>query len=135
MGPYMMLYGEKHYLWDWEKPENNKMMDEFPLDSQRLLLGQWGKHPNLHGYVVQHFADGRDEGQDVELSLADLEQMLGAVVRDDLPTTTGLFFGENLPEDREPTIEILKGAIAWLTSKQSTDTQKYLKSVVYRASW
>ena len=31
--------------------------DGFPLGSKALDLGYWRKHPNLHGYLVQAFAD------------------------------------------------------------------------------
>jgi hypothetical protein len=55
MGLDMYLTGEKFLM------TRNLEEDGFRLRSKTLELGYWRKHPNLHGYIVQTFADGTDE--------------------------------------------------------------------------
>ena len=129
MGLDMYLEGKKH-LWSYSR-NAAPTEDGFELKGKELRLGYWRKHPNLHGYIVQNFADGKDECQDIDLETADLEKILAAVEADNLPHTEGFFFGKSLPEDREPTIEILKKAIEWLGAKE----EGVMRSVTYRASW
>jgi len=131
MGLDMYLNGKK-YLWhNWKQPEKDLKEDGFRLEERVLKLGYWRKHPNLHGYIVQYFGDGRDECQEIELEEDELRQILIAVKSDDLPKTEGFFFGESRSEDKQPTIEILERAIQWLLVKEP----EIWKSVTYRASW
>ena len=131
MGLDMYLNGEK-FLWtNWDKPEKNIMEDGFRLRLKTLEVGYWRKHPNLHGFIVQTFADGVDECQRIDLDSNDLEQILQAVKEDNLPDTEGFFFGRSLPEDKEPTIKILEKAIEWL----ETEEEGVARSIYYRASW
>jgi hypothetical protein len=46
----------------------------------------------------------------VRLDLQDLERLEIAVKRNKLPKTSGFFFGESLPEDREPTLKMIEDA-------------------------
>lgn len=131
MGLDMYLEGHKYIFNNWENPESNTMEDGFRLKGKTVELGYWRKHPNLHGFIVQEFAGGKDECQEIELSLEDLQKILKAVKKDSLPMTEGFFFGESSEEDKEPTIEILEAAIKWLSTKEETIS----RSVIYRASW
>ena len=131
MGLDMHLDGEK-YLWtNWEKPEQNQTEDGFKLKTKTIELGYWRKHPNLHGYIVNTFAEGKDECQEISLDVDNLKQLLKAVKADNLPHTEGFFFGQSLPEDKEPTIKIIEGAIKWL----GVEEKGVARSVTYRASW
>lgn len=94
-------------------------------------LGYWRKHPNLHGFVVQTFADGVDECQDIPLTLENLETILEATEGDRLPCTTGFFFGQSYPEQKPDTIKILNEAIEWLKENEARPGRR----VFYRASW
>lgn len=105
--------------------------DGFEVRETILELGYWRKHPNLHGYIVQNFAEGVDNCQPIELSAEDLTQILHATIDDKLPHTEGFFFGTSRPEDKEPTIKMLEKAIIWL----SLGTPNEYKSVSYEASW
>jgi hypothetical protein len=135
MGLDMYLNGRK-FLWrNYQNPAVNPMEDGFELKERILELGYWRKHPNLHGFIVNEFADGIDECQEIHLSREDLVKTLGAVEADELPHTEGFFFGESLPEDREPTIEILTKAIAWLDAGPKEYGGEPTRSVIYRASW
>lgn len=94
-------------------------------------LGHWRKHPNLHGYIVRHFADGEDDCREIALGAGDLEQILGAVRRRQLPPTDGLFFGASDGRERELDIRVLSEALAWLRAEPPGEW----RSVSYRASW
>jgi len=131
MGLDMYLEGKKYIWTDWAHPEKSVMEDGFKLREKTLELGYWRKHPNLHGYIVQNFAHGVDNCLDIDLNIENLEQLLSAVESDSLPETQGFFFGTSLPEDKEPSINILHGAIKWLKEKETGVS----RSVVYRASW
>jgi hypothetical protein len=131
MGLDMYLEGRK-YIWsNWEHPEKNIKEDGFKLTGKTLELGYWRYHPNLHGYIVNKFADGVDECQEIDLPLKSLEQLLKAVEADKLPATSGFFFGESSSEYKQMSIEIIEGAIKWLKTKE----EGIARSVIYRASW
>jgi hypothetical protein len=144
MGLDMYLEGRKYLTRNWKHPENDATEDGFRLREKILELGYWRKEPNLHGYIVQTFADGKDDCQDIELCVEDLEKIREAVRNRQLPDTSGFFFGtaadpnSESVEEREwalaferETIEILDNAIAWVNGKDETA----MRWVVYRASW
>lgn len=91
-------------------------------------LGYWRKHPNLHGYIVRQFAGGVDECQRIPLSHEELLITLAAVGADNLPDTSGSFFGVSRWEHRAQTIEILTRAIRFLGRDPGN-------RVTYQASW
>ena len=129
MGLDMYLKGEKFFTnFDGERPQE----DGFDVSRHELELGYWRKHPNLHGYIVQNFADGVDECQDIELSAENLEQIMQAVKECALPTTTGFFFGTSDGTEVEEDLKILGGALRWLKKEKEKGV---CKSVKYRASW
>jgi hypothetical protein len=63
------------------------------VETYCIRLGYWRKHASLHGYTVQTFAGGVDEGQSIELGKAELEKSVEAIRSKSLPHTTGFFFG------------------------------------------
>jgi hypothetical protein len=125
MGLDMYLTGRK-FLFD-----RNQIEDGFPIEVKLLELGYWRKHPNLHGYIVNTFASGRDDCKDIPLEIEDLEKILAASEADELPHTEGFFFGVSQPEDKDDTRETLTKAIEWL----KTEEEHVSRSVKYRASW
>jgi len=133
MGLDMYLQGRKVNFTDWEKPEGKRcpMMDGFEVQEHVLQLGYWRKHPNLHGAIVQMFADGKDECQDIYLDKEKLEKLIQAVKDNNLPETEGFFFGKSEDPNEQNTIEQLEGALKWLQTKEHNVS----RSVVYRASW
>ena len=50
-------YPQNIHDWD-EDMDNRPQMDGYPVTSTRIDLGYWRKHADLHGYVVNTFADG-----------------------------------------------------------------------------
>jgi|SRR5215831_3485062 len=161
MGLDMYLRGQK-YLWhDWEHPENDRKEDGLRISQVEIDLGYWRKHPNLHGFIVQAFAGGKDECQDIELSDVDMRNIISAIQGERLPHTEGFFFGasELTPEQRASDLLIFERALAWLAAepkgeKPSLGIEEPIggglalrkvkvpkvmpresRSVIYRASW
>jgi hypothetical protein len=91
-------------------------------------LCYWRKHPDLHGYIVQAFADGVDECQQIELDTGRVAQILAASEEDRLPHTEGFFFGTSVPEDKEDTRAQLTALLAWMEQNPTA-------RVFYCASW
>lgn len=137
MGLDMNLYGEK-FFWDDAPKDEGKNVSCVIVD-----LGYWRKHPNLHVYIVQHFADGVDECQKIELDVEQLKLLRMAVIDNALPSTTGFFFGKSTGDDEEKKedLEIINAAIKWLETDPPENAalepgkMRVSKSVYYRASW
>jgi hypothetical protein len=129
MGLDMYLTGKKLVM----NASLNLREDGFPLRSKTLDLGYWRKHPDLHGYIVQTFAGGKDECQNIELGVNRIRTIIAAVKARELPHTTGFFFGasDESQEQIDQDIAIFVRALAWL----ETDEAGIFRSVVYRASW
>lgn len=136
----MYLEGRKFFWTNWEKPEKNLTEDGFRLKERILELGYWRKHPNLHGYIVENFADGKDDCQDIWLDAEDIQKIIQAIKDDKLPHTEGFFFGESYndqvpgwtkKEIDEESIQTLEKALAWLETKEDGVS----RDVYYKASW
>jgi len=132
MGLDMYLQGHQYYF------NRTQTIDDFLVKEMIVELGYWRKHPNLHGAIVQTFADGVDNCEPIELSKDDIEKLIEMVKTNLLPHTTGFFFGESaLPgsqwyeQEYNDTIKQLENALKWYDSK---DTGLY-RWVTYRASW
>ncbi len=127
MGLDMYLTSEKFLM------NRNLEEDGFRLRSKTLELGYWRKHPNLHGYIVQTFAGGKDECQEIDLGVPQLHTIIAAIKARQLPDTTGFFFGvsDKSDERMEADIAIFEKALAWV----ETDEPGIFRSIRYRASW
>lgn len=157
MGLDSYLEGRK-FLWqDYEHPERDPMEDGFRITERILSLGYWRKHPNLHGYIVQEFADGEDKCQDIELSADDLRKIIKAIKDSKLPHTEGFFFGQSDdgPKQRKHDMAIFEAALKWVENQpaqlktkkrvlgggmvaieiEKQEAPKESRYVVYRASW
>jgi len=62
-------------------------------------LAYWRKHPNLQGFMESLYNEKGGEGEfncaEVELTLADLDSLEESLDNQELPETSGFFFGEN----------------------------------------
>ena len=128
MGLDMYLRGRKFVGWS---PETTRHEDGFAINNVELELGYWRKHPNLHGFIVQTFAKGVDECQEIDLSSDDLDTIIAAVKAKMLPATTGFFFGRSDGSEHDDDIKILEAAKTWL----NTPEESGMRAVHYRASW
>lgn len=152
MGLDMYLHGEK-YLWD-----DNRKEDDFEIEKIFVKLGYWRKHPDLHGYIVQTFADGKDECQEIPLEAEQLRMIINAVKNKKLPPTKGFFFGSSDNGNRQiaKDVEIFEKAIKWLERGDQPPVMEQIaesgpiqvlsvempkaqlkdsRAVFYRASW
>ncbi|MCA9062662.1 MAG: hypothetical protein KDA96_06370 [Planctomycetaceae bacterium] len=123
MGLDMYLTGERRLPRDHSNTRR--------LIGELYDLGYWRKHPNLHGYIVQEFADGIDDCRSIDLDESAIQQILTAIQEEQLPHTIGFFFGESDGTEKEHDLAIFSDALAWLAE---TDEQAW-RFVVYRASW
>lgn len=134
MGLDMYLKGKKSvYRGLSDKKLAPEMEDGYEVKAKILDLGYWRKHPNLHGFIVNEFAEGKDECQEIELNETDLKRILMATLEDQLPETSGFFFGVSQPEDKAETVEIITKAIEWIKNKPEGIYES--RDVIYRASW
>jgi hypothetical protein len=94
-------------------------------------LARWRKHPNLHGWMQRLWEsqgnEGDFNGDELELTWADLDALEQSVTHGQLPDTSGFFFGKNSDEHyREQDLEFVKNA--------RTELFMGLK-VFYNSSW
>jgi len=127
MGLDMYLGGCRFFVGSRKNEEGDTVSEE------RVELGYWRKHPNLHGFIIETFADGVDECQQISLSQDDLETIYNAVQDNKLPHTTGFFFGESdgSKDERDYDLKVLHRSIEWLLVNNSDE----YRTVVYQASW
>ncbi len=126
MGLDMFLTGERHWYERSERKRGDKKAEQYDL-------GYWRKHPDLHGFIVEEFADGEDDCRDIELTRDRIGRILAAVKNGELPETTGFFFGtsEKTDERIANDLEIFEDALDWLDAEEPD----VLRTVSYRASW
>jgi hypothetical protein len=82
-------------------------------------IAYWRKHPNLHGWMRDLWEsqgnEGDFNGDELELTWADLDALEQAVTHGQLPGTSGFFFGEDSDSHyRESDLEFIKNARAEL---------------------
>ncbi len=101
--------------------------------AEHFDAGYWRKHPDLHGFIVQEFADGEDNCQPIWLDEDRIKQVMGAIKNRQLPKTTGFFFGESENDDAQiaEDLEIFQKALDWLKAEQPGEW----RSIEYQASW
>lgn len=154
MGLDMYLYGEKPVSSSFEK--NPVMEDGFVLSTKTLDIGYWRKHANLHGFIVNTFADGNDECQKIDLTEEDLHNIIVAIENDAFyeERTEGFFFGRSYfpgekdqwgsyEEQKEQDLKIFRSALEWKknaapgSGEWGTDDFKFpeYRSVYYQSSW
>lgn len=86
MGLDMYLYAEKYeskykdktLSYPKELEELLKKINKYHIASKTTTykIGYWRKFNALHNYIINHFADGRDECQEVYLLKSDLLEIL-----------------------------------------------------------
>ena len=131
MGLDMYLTGEKYFCAYPLDQARIPREDGFDVRSHALRLGYWRKHPNLHGYIVNTFADAIDNCEEIEFDENALERIISAITANNLPHTEGFFFGASDGTEKDEDLKIFTAALAWLRATE----QGVFKSVHYRASW
>jgi hypothetical protein len=77
----------------------------------------WRKHPDLHGWMERLYRakGGKDPSfncNSVRLMTQDLDDLERAVKTANLPSTSGFFFGQSEPRDRQGDLEFIDKARA-----------------------
>ena len=148
MGLDMYLRGD-HFNSDQSKKgkiKRQKLDNEFEVSSYEVDLGYWRKHADLHGYIVNTFADGIDDCQKIELSEDDLDKIIMAIRHDKLVKDhLGFFFGNSTEfgyyneEEKNYAISCFERAKQFIQKgKELCETDRLFfqpRSVSYQASW
>lgn len=127
MGLDMYINGTRRFKDAYERTKEGLHTEE------KFELAYWRKHPNLHGYIVEKFANGTDDCNEVYMNAERIKELMEAVRERKLPHTTGFFFGESegSPEEMNDDLSQLEKVLEWLTAD---DTEAY-RDIFYRASW
>lgn len=98
-------------------------------DGSARQIAYWRKHPDLQGWMQElYLAKGGQEEfncVNVRLEPEDLDALEEAVRDGDLPRTSGFFFGESTPDDRDDDLIFIRDARQELAEGR----------VVYYTSW
>lgn len=105
--------GQSEQYWEeYDLPESEKTV------SKPREIAYWRKHPNLHGWM-ENLAKSKEveyntfNGVELELTWKDLEVLEQDILDDNLPSTTGFFFGDNSDEYyREQDLKFIREARA-----------------------
>ncbi len=106
----------------YENAQYDKELGDYvnPAVTQPRELAYWRKHPNLHGWM-ERLAKKKGleyssfNGVELELTYEDLDELERAVTHNQLPSTTGFFFGNDADEYyRKHDLEFIKNARAEL---------------------
>ena len=98
----------------WDK-EKGAMVN--PSVTQPREIAYWRKHPNLHGWMQRLWESrgnsGDFNGDELELTWDDLEQLEQDIRNKNLPGTTGFFFGNDADDEyREQDLKFVREAKA-----------------------
>ena len=111
--------GQQNEFYD--TAEYDETLKEYanPAVAKPREIAYWRKHPNLQGWMQRLWESrgnsGDFNGDELELTWADLDELERAVTHGQLPPTTGFFFG-NESDDyyREQDLEFIRNARAEL---------------------
>ncbi len=98
----------------WDK-EKGAMVN--PNATEPREIAYWRKHPNLHGWMHRLWASrgnsGEFNGDELELTWEDLDQLEQAIRNKKLPGTSGFFFGSDADDHyREDDLKFVREAKA-----------------------
>lgn len=90
-----------------------------PAVTKPREIAYWRKHPNLQGWMQRLWeskgGDGDFNGDELELTYQDLDDLERAVTHGQLPATQGFFFGKDADEHyREQDLRFIREARAEL---------------------
>ena len=166
MGLDMYLYIRKtKSLGRWDDKFEEKAKDFYPDDLKAIgeahakrnflsktvsfQVGYWRKANEIHSWIVDHLANGKDECQEIYFPVDSMKELVGLceqVLADNslaptlLPTKSGFFFGgteydEDYFCDLQSTIDQLKPIIEFMESHTPSADLDLYYDCYYRASW
>ena len=103
---------DKGMAWDKEK---GAIVN--PSVTEPREIAYWRKHPNLHGWMFNLWQskgnEGDFNGDELELTWDDLDQLEQDIRNKNLPSTTGFFFGNDADDHyREHDLKFVREAKA-----------------------
>lgn len=115
MRAYVGTAGQYDAYW----AQHGEEVAEDQKVSKPREIAYWRKHPNLHGWMQRLWEsqgnEGEFNGDELELTWQDLDELEQAVIHRQLPATGGFFFGENSDEHyQSQDLEFIKEARAEL---------------------
>jgi len=122
------------YLIRYEETDSGSKTEE-------VVVAQWRKANAIHSYVVNKYADGVDDCQEIPLTLEDIAELNKLCkdvlddpesARDKLPTASGFFFGSTAYD--EWYLRDLKDTVTMLDYVQLMD-KDWCHKYYYQASW
>ena len=146
MGLDMYLRGEQYNSPYHEEIPQPKLDGKYAISDYKVDLGYWRKHADLHGYIVDEFADGKDDCQQINLTQKNLEDIIDAIRNDNLKLDhSGFFFGNSTEigyydeKEKNYAISCFEKAIEFLKEgfemKEKHELYIEPRGVYYRASW
>ena len=112
--------------WDQDTNDFVNQDVEKPVE-----IAYWRKHPNLHGWMFNLWQsrgnDGDFNGDELELTLQDLDDLQIAVMSGNLPPTQGFFFGNSAD------LQYLNADLEFITKARQAINEGL--RVFYNSSW
>ena len=72
---------------------------------EREEIHYWRKHPNIHGFMENLYREKGGESdfncRPVELTQEDIDSLAKSILDQELPKTSGFFFGQSFGDDEE----------------------------------
>ena len=116
-------------MYAYVAKKNNEMRDyyesyDYETDSGPVVkpreIAYWRKHPNLHGWMHKLWNEkghsGDFNGDELELTWEDLDRLEYVVKRQELPGTSGFFFGNDADDHyRDQDLKFINEARAEIT--------------------
>lgn len=111
--------GQQQEFWDGAEMDTKSGEFLNPNVPNPTEIAYWRKHPNLHGWMEQLYrsqgGEGKFNGDELELTWEDLEQLEEDILEGRLPSTTGFFFGDASDDRyREQDLKFIKEARSYL---------------------
>ena len=90
---------KSEYTYTDHDGNEHEGVDEYLEWDDSIELATWRKHPNLQGWMENLWHEKGGEGEfncvDLELTLEDLDALEATLDEEQLPETSGFFFGSN----------------------------------------
>ncbi|NBR26679.1 MAG: hypothetical protein EBU08_23465, partial [Micrococcales bacterium] len=114
---------------NWKEPHKDDHRDGKRIKEVTVELGYWRKHPDLHKYIVDTYAEGVDECQEISLTREHVQEIIKAVEDGALSHgVTGFSFGKSsAPGEANYYEQVVDDSKKWM------DTLQFLSSLPSRS--
>ncbi len=86
-------------------------------EKKETQLKYWRKHPDLHGFMENLYRDkgGKSDSfncVNVKLEKEDIDKLALSIIDENLPNTSGFFFGQSSNDEKKEDLDFCKEAIS-----------------------